>query len=245
MRGAFIRFAAYPLGLMLAVALVAALLAYSISRREIVVAKQMMDDVSRLEVEKSGLDDVLAFAHKYNGAATGSWQSHPCLEADCLVMADPDKNDFWERHPKLGYAADRVSRRGWTFVILMWVKDGKLVEIQQWFGYFTTRKNLFVITTHSRPSPGLCRNSSYRLHHAFATYLGPKHFNVWVSPEGKQEKEMLRLDVQCVLRISGCKDLSDMVPGAWRRYEADRPLMDASEVKLQNEIAPDPESECH
>jgi hypothetical protein len=243
MKSALLRFAAYALSSVLVVTVAAALFAYSIERRKVLIAQQMMDDESRLEVDKSDLDDVLAFAHKYDGDATGSWQTHPCVQSDCLVMADPVKNDFWQRHPKLGYAAGRISRRGWTFVILMWVKDGRLVEIQRWFGYFTPRKNLFVITSLSRPRPGLCQNPSYRLHHTFATYPSPHHFNVWVSPAAKQENEMLRLDVQCILRISGCRDVSDMVPEAWRRYEADRPLIDASEGKSKNEIAADPE--CH
>jgi hypothetical protein len=241
MKVVFLRLAAYLLSSVFAIILGAILFAYSIERPEVLVAQQMMVDESRLEVEKSGFDDVLAFAHKYNGDATGYWQNHPCLEADCRVMVDPGKNDFWQRHPKLGYAAGRLSRRGWTFVIFMWIKDGKLVEIERWFGYFTPRKNLFVIATLSRPRPGLCRNPSYRLHHAFATYPGPHHFNAWVSPAARQEKEMLRLDIQCVLRIFGCKDMSDMVPEAWRRYEADQPLIDAKENEWQSEIAADPE----
>jgi hypothetical protein len=205
MMGTLLRFAAYLVSSVLVIIVGAALFAYSVERRETLLAQQMMDDESRLEVDKSDLGDVLAFAHKYDGDATGSWQNRPCLEADCLVMADPVKNDFWQRHPKLGYAAGRISRRGWAFVILMWVKDGKLVEIQRWLDYFTPQTNLSVITTLSRPSPGLCRNPSYRLHHTFATYPGPHHFNVWVSPAAKQEKEILRLDVQCVLRLLGAR----------------------------------------
>ena len=242
MKSSFLRFAVYTLAIGVAVTLGAALFAYSISRQEVRVAQQMMEDVSRLQIGKSALNDALAFAHKYNGEATGSWHENPCLESDCLVTASPDRHDFWERHPKLGYAADRISRRGWHFLVLMWVKDGKLTGIEQWFTYSTPQSNSWITTSVSRPTVVLCRNEFYRLHPTFAAYPGPKDFKVWVDPSATEEKEMLRLNIACVTKISGCKGVTDMAPAAWRKYEADQPLVDANRTKRQDEIAAD--SEC-
>ncbi len=124
----------------------------------------------------------------------------------------------------------------------MWVKDGKLTAIEQWFGYYTPHASRFVITMLDEPGRRfVCQNRSYRLHHAFAVNPTPHHLNVWVNPTAGQEKEMLRLNLDCVLRISGCKDEADMAPTAWREYEADQPLIEANESKWQAEIAADPE----
>ena len=95
--------------------LFAALFLYSTTRREVQIAQHMIDDASRLQVGKSSLIDVLAFARRYNGEVGGTTHGKPCLESDCLVTVAPNTNDFWERHPKLGYVADRISRRGWHF----------------------------------------------------------------------------------------------------------------------------------
>ena len=73
------------------------------------------------------------------------------------------------------------------------------------------------------------RNPFYLLHHTFAAYPGPKYFNIWVRPTATQEKEILRLSVDCVLRMSGCTGVADMAPAAWSAYEADRQLIDANE----------------
>lgn len=69
---------------------------------------------------------------------------------------------------------------------------------------------------------------------------GPHHFNVWVSPRASEEKQMLRLEVGCVLRISGCKSIGSMAPEAWRKYEADQRLVNVAERGPQNELAIDP-----
>jgi hypothetical protein len=53
---------------------------------------------------------------------------------------------------------------------------------------------------------------------------------------------MLRLDLDCVLRVSGCKDVADKVPTAWKRYQADQRLIEADGGKGQGEISAD--SEC-
>lgn len=237
-----LRFVIYMLGVIVAVTLGAALFLYSMTRQEVLIAQQMVEDASRLQIEKCSLSDALAFAHKYNGEAAGTSHDKPCLESDCLITVAPDTNDFWERHPKLRYVADRISRRGWRFSVWMWVRDGKLTAIQQSFGYSTPHIRPFVITTLSPPSRGLCRNPFYRLHHTFAAYPGPKHFNVWVNSAATQEREMLRLNLDCVLRISGCKSVADMAPAAWRKYQADQPLIDADESNGPNELAAD--SEC-
>ena len=178
MNGVFVRVAARLLGVTVAVTSGAALYLYGTNRREARVAQQMMEDASRLQIEKSSLSDVLAFNHKYNGDATGSWHDDPCLESDCLVTVAPDRNDFLERHPKLGYAAGRISRREWRFRVSMWAKDEKLTEIQQWFSFSTPLASSAVIATLSRADPGLCRTPYYRMHHTFAAYPSPKHFAV-------------------------------------------------------------------
>ena len=218
MKGTLLRFVVYTLAVAAVVVSGGAIAVYTISRNEVHTAQQMMNDVARLEIAKSGLTDVLAFAHKYRG----SWGPNPCLESDCLVTAVPDSNDFWVRHPKLGYMARHVSRRSWQFVVWMWVKDGKLTAIEQWFGYYVPHSSSFVITTLSEPGRRFaCQNRSYRLHHAFAVNPAPHHFNVWVNPTAGQEREMLLT--------------------AWREYEADQPLIEVNESKWQAEIAADPE----
>jgi hypothetical protein len=237
----FSRFATYCIGAIVAVPLGAVIFVYSINRREVQTAQQVMEDASKLRVQTSTFSDVLAFSHKYDGEASGAWHDQPCLESGCIVKVASSKNDFWERHPKLGYVADRISRRGWRFSIMMWVKDGRLTAIEQWFTYLTPRGSSFVITTVNRPDPRLCRNPFYRLHHMFAAYPRPKHFGIWVDPAAIQEREMLRLNLDCVLHVAGCKGVPDMVPAAWRAYEADQRLIDANESKGRNEIAADPE----
>jgi hypothetical protein len=199
----------------------------------------MVRDISQFQIGISGLNDVLAFARKYNGEATGSWHGDPCQESDCLVTATPSKNGFWERHPKLGEAATRISRRGWHFVVLIWVRQGKVTAIEQWFGFSTPHSNPFVIVTTSQPSPTLCHNRFYRLHDSFAANPAPHHFNVWINPSASKEREMLRPNVNCVLRFSGCKDAADMVPEAWKRYEADQLVLDKA-GKGPDKAATDP-----
>lgn len=208
---------------------------YMMNRREVRVAQKMMTDASQLQIGRSTLADVLTYASKYNGEKRGAWPDRPCRETDCLVTAWPNKNDFWERHPKLGYAVQRVLRRGWHYSILIWVKDGKMSGIQQWFAYSKPRVSSFVITTVSQPSPELCQNPYYQLHHEFVAYPSAKAFHVWVNPAATSEKELLRLKFSCALRMSGCKGIADMVPAAWARYEADAPIVEANESGWRNE----------
>ncbi len=52
---------------------------------------------------------------------------------------------------------------------------------------------------------------------------------------------MLRLNLDCVLRLSGCKGVPDMAPAAWKAYETDQLLIDADKAKGREEIATDPE----
>lgn len=238
-KSAILRFGIYCIGVIVAVAIGTVLFWYSINRREVRAAQQMMEDARQLRPQTSGFGDALAFSRKYRGEANGRIDGQPCIESDCLITVAPGKNDFWERHPKLGYAASRMSRRGWHFTIFLWVKDGRLTAIQQWFGYSAPTVSPFVITEVSQPSPGLCRNPFYLLHHTFAAYPGPKHFNIWVRPTATQEKEMLRLNFECVLRMSGCTGVSDMVPLAWRAYEADRQVIEANESNRWEDAVPE------
>jgi hypothetical protein len=225
MRRLFLKIVVLAFGAVVVVAFGAVAWFYSLNRREVRIAQNMMADASRLQIEKSTLNDVLAFVHKYNGEASGSSHDTPCSESDCLVTASPDA-DFLESHPKFGSFANRISRRRWHFIIFMWIKGGKLTAIEQWFGYSTPKTRAFVITSFSQPTPSLCRNPFFRLHHTFAAYPGPKHFAVWVDATATREREMLRLNLDCALSISGCNGVAEMVPMAWARYESDRPLVD-------------------
>jgi len=174
MKGTLLRFVVYTLAIAAVVVSGGAIAVYTISRNEVHTAQQMMNDVARLQIGKSGLSDALAFVHKYNGEATGSWRANPCLESDCLVTAAPDSHDFWVRHPKLSYAEQRVSRRSWQFVVWMWGKDGKLTAIEQWFGYYAPHTSSFVVTMLNEPGRRfVCQNRSYRLHHTFAVKSRP------------------------------------------------------------------------
>lgn len=238
MRG-IIKSSACCAGTIIAASLGFALFVYSINRREVKNAQRMMEGVAQLRVQASSFTDVLAFSQKYNGEATGTWHDQPCLESNCLISLAPDKDDFWERHPKLGYAMVRISRSAWRFHILMWVKDGKLTAVEQMFVYLTPKASAAVISRVNQADRGLCGNQFYRLHHTFAANPGPKHFNIWVSPLATQEREMLRLNVDCVLHISGCRGVPDMAPAAWSAYENDQRLIDATEGKLREEPVPD------
>jgi hypothetical protein len=229
-------------GTIIAALLGFALLVYSINCREVRTAQRMMEDVAQLQVQASVFADVLALSHKYNGEATGTWHDQPCLESNCLISLAPDKDDFWERHPKLAYAKVRILSNGWRLYILMWVKNGKLSAVEQWFVYLTPKVSTSVITEVSPPNLRLCGNPHYRLHHTFAANPGPKHFDVWVSPSAIQEREILLLNVDCVLRIPGCRGVPDMAPAAWRAYENDQRLIDATEGKPRE--APASDSEC-
>lgn len=208
---------------------------YTMNRHEVRVAQEMTADASHLQIGRSNLADVLAYARKYNGDTRGSWPNRRCLETDCLITAWANKNDFWERHPKLGDAVQRVLRRGWHYSILIWVKDGKMSGIQQWFAYSKPRASSFVIITVSQPSPELCQTPYYQLHHEFVAYPSAKAFHVWVNPAATSEKELLRPNFSCALRMSGCKGIAEMVPAAWARYKADAPIVEANESGWRNE----------
>ena len=208
---------------------------YAMNRREVRIAQEMMTDASQLQIDRSSFADALAYARKYNGDIRSSWANRPCLETDCLVWATANKNDFWKRHPKFGDAVQRVLRRGWRYSVLIWVKNGKMSGIEEWFVYMKPRASSFVITTVSQPSPELCQNPYFQLHHKFVAYPGPKVFHVWVSPVATSEKELLKLNFSCALRVSGCKDIADMVPAAWARYKADAPIVEANESRWRKE----------
>lgn len=114
----FLKFVAYSVGIMVAVGVAIAVFVYSIESHEVRTAQQMMQDASRLQIEAATLNDVLAFARKYNGDVAGSEHGKPCLESDCLITTAPNKNDFWERHPKLRYAGTRISKKRMAFLSL-------------------------------------------------------------------------------------------------------------------------------
>jgi len=252
MRTVFLRLAAYCVGVVVAVALCAATFVYWIERREVGAAKQMVEDASQLRIQTSDSRDVLAFSHKYHGDANSTGHGLPCIESDCLVVVARHSGDQWERHPKLADVEERISRRQWRYYILMWVKDGRLTAIEQQFSFLTPKDSSFnlwsvdtVATTVCRPGPGLDRNPFYRLHRVFAAYPPPTpdlvHFRVWVDPAATQEREMLRLNLDCIVHLSGCKGVRDMAPAAWRAYETDQRLVDANESRWRDEIANDPE----
>jgi hypothetical protein len=110
----------------------------------------------------------------------------------------------------------------------MWVKDGKLDGVEQWFWFTTPTTRAGVITDTSRPSSKLCRNPFFRLHHTFAAYENAKHFAVWVDSSAASEKEMLILNVGCAVSVRGCRDVAEMAPIAWTKYESDRPSVDSA-----------------
>lgn len=58
MRRLFVRLAIYLLGAGAAITLSVVLIFYSVTRREVRIAQQMMGDASQLQIEKSGLNDV-------------------------------------------------------------------------------------------------------------------------------------------------------------------------------------------
>ena len=226
--GRLFKLALIPLGIAILGTIGSLIAIYSLNNRQLHLAHKMMDDAARLQVGKSSLDDVLLYAHKYKAEATGSWHEKPCTESDCLVTADVHENDFAERHPKLGSLATQISRRYWSFVTLMWVKDGKLDAVEQWFWFTTPTTRSAVITDTGQATSRLCRNPFFRLHHTFAAYEGPKHFAVWVDSSAVSEKEMLRLNLDCAGSIRGCRNVGQMAAIAWANYESDRPLVNSN-----------------
>jgi hypothetical protein len=185
----------------------------------------MMHDAALLRVNESSIADVRAFAAHYSGTTTGKWHANPCIEADCLAVTQVPSKAFWQRHPKLSEWRNKVFRRNWSYSVFVWVERGKVVAQQQWFVYVTPRRNLAVITQTSDPSGKLCQNESYRLHSAFATYFSPHHFNVWVDPKATTSAGLVTLNFSCAGNLSGCTAVSDVVPSAWQRYEADQQLL--------------------
>jgi hypothetical protein len=237
MRARCAKIGAWVCGTVLLAIAAVSLFVYRISRQEVVTAYQLIDDASRLTIGSSGLNEVLLMSQKYRGEATGSSHEEPCQERDCLVYIAVDTHDFWDRHPKLNYLLIRILRRGWRFRTLIWVKNGKVDAIQQWFNFSNTKSNLAVIATVSRPSSRLCNNESYRLHPTFALNPGPKHFNVWVSSQATQERELLRLNVSCVLSTLGCRNIGEMAPQAWRRYIGEQPEIKSR--KKSSDLSPE------
>ena len=226
--GRFIgRLALLALGVAILSTLGLLLALWSLNRQEVRIAQTMMEDAGRLQVGKSTLNDVFAYARKFNWEATGSSHEMPCTESDCLVTADPRKNDFLERHPKLRSFALHVSRRYWNFVTLMWVKDGRLTGVEEWFTFMTPSTSAAVITDTGQPSLSLCRNPFFRLHHTFVAYEAAKHFAVWVDSTATREKEILRLNLECASSLRGCRDIARMAPAAWAKYESDRAVVNS------------------
>jgi hypothetical protein len=74
----------------------------------------------------------------------------------------------------------------------------------------------------------LHRNPFFRLHHSFVAFQNAKHFEIWVDSAVASESKMLRLNLGCASSIRGCRDVAEMAPIAWARYESDRPLVDSA-----------------
>lgn len=186
------------------------------------IARRMMSDAASLQVNQSTLAEVRAFASQHHGSIRGNWHSDPCVERDCLAVTSVPVDDFWGRHPKLSNWRGCLIRRRWSYSVLMWVAEGKLVAQQQWFFYATPKRNVAVITETSKPSQKLCANDSYQLHNSFAANFAPHHFNVWVDADSPANEELLKLNIGCVATFTGCAAVSDVVPSAWAHYEADQ-----------------------
>jgi len=227
---------------MSSVALIAVVFVYQTNRRELDTGRHMMDDALLLRPEISTFSDVLAFSRKYDAKA---WQSQDCVESHCFVMAGRSSDDAWDRHPKLAYVADRISGRKWRYWALMWVKDGKLSDIRQRFAYMTPDPDSDILyhvinarTRVSERSPESYKNPFYELHRTFAafpSYLNSQSLCVWVDPTATQERALLRFNLDCVLRISGCRSAADLAPEAWRAYQSDERLLDANGVHWRDE----------
>ena len=201
------------------------------------LAVQMMNDAARLK-PGSDMSDVLAFANRYSATLGATSPLKSCTDSDCLVMAGVPSDTSVERHPKLNNAYDDILRRAWKYEVSIWVKDGKLTGQQQWFSYNTPTRNLAVIAETSSGSRRLCRHPSYILHDAFSVEMAPHHFSIWVNPKAKEADAISQLDLQCVSALRGCNSLSEMAPEAWRRYERDRPAIEAeSEAAIREASA--------
>jgi hypothetical protein len=198
------------------------------------MARRMMSDGGRLQMNRSGLADVKSFAAQYHGTITGKRHSDPCVETDCLAVTSIPDDDFWEKHPKLSNWRDNLMRRRWSYSVFMWVEGGRLVAQQQWLSYATPKHTVVVITETSKPSAKLCANDSYRLHHSFATNFAPHHFNVWVDANSPADKEVQRLNIRCVTTFGGCSSVSDVAPSAWTHYEADQQALASHPSEAQD-----------
>jgi hypothetical protein len=177
-------------------------------------------------VKESTLADVRTFAASYSGTTSGKWHSDPCVEADCLAVTQLPAEAFWQRHPKLREWRNKVFRRSWSYSVFLWVEHGRLVAQQQWFVYVTPERNVV-----GKPSEKLCQNQSYRLHSAFTTNFSPHHFNVWVDGKATAYRELVTFNLASATTLPGCAAVSDVVPRAWRQYEADQQLLNSGAAK--------------
>ena len=224
--------------LIVAMALVLAVVLYSVNRRRENVAERMMDEARYLKVGTTNMADVLAFANRYKADVGASSHGKACTYSDCLVVASVPSEDFVLKHPKLNVAYDHLMRRTWMYVVFMWVTDGKLAAQRQWFAYATPSRDLAVKAESSPGSARLCRHRSYRLHNAYIADMAPHHFNVWVDSKAQEAAAISQLDMHCVGALGGRRTFSDMAPEAWQRYEHDEPELETeSEAELQQAIA--------
>lgn len=217
----------------IAIAIVFAGALYLINMHEQRLALRMMDDAARLKLG-AAMSDVLAFATRYNAVVSGSWKANPCTQSDCLIVAGVPSEESLGQHPKLNAAYDHILRRAWIYVVFMWLKDGKLAGMQQWFTYMTPSRNLAVVMHASPASAGLCRHPSYVLHNTYSVDMAPHHFNVWADPNVQESNSISQLDLRCVNALLGCRAVSEMAPEAWQRYERDQRVLEAeSESAIQ------------
>lgn len=238
MRTTLQKVAAGAAGVVLLAAAGAVLLLYLDNQRNIEVANQMMDDAASLEIGHSGLSEVRAFGAKYHASLSGKRQQvSPCVEADCLVVASVPREEFMQHYPKVSNWLAPILRRRWNYSVFMWVENGRLTAQSHWFVYATPKRNLAVIADITPPHGNLCQDESYRLHHEFAVYFAPHHFEVWVDPS-KQGKQLARFHFGCVNSFAGCSAVSEVVPAAWQRYQSDQEAITSGTGQLPNATCP-------
>jgi hypothetical protein len=189
----------------------------------------MLNDSDSLRVEQSTLADVLLLVRKYRGEERSSQPTGDCQPSDCMATAYVLPAEWYARHPVFIPVVKRMGVHLFSFRITLWVKGGKLKDIEEEF--FVPRSvgaDVTVTTIASSPGPNPCKNPSYQLHPGFTTKYreryGTPDFRYWLNGSRPQDASRLpHMDLRCTTTIRGCLTVAQILPTAWEQHQLDQP----------------------
>jgi hypothetical protein len=192
-------------------------------------AEHILGEANQLRVEESSFAEVLQFARKFDGEERSNAPNGSCTPSDCLVTVYALPPDSISRHPALIKATDQIGIHLFHVHVSLWVKDGKLTDIEEVFLAPKEFGGLMVRSTTSRPPADACKYPSYQLHPAYMTSLRKRQadeFEYWTST-GKQP--LPRMNLSCVGSVRGCTGVAQILPQEWAQHEADEKRIKAGE----------------